>query len=323
MLSAIGRIVSEARTLQEVLDRVTRLVAARMQTDVCSIYLLDATRTKLTMAATEGLAMGAVGRAVLNKGEGLTWQVLERMEAVIVEDAPRDPHYFYLPVTHEEPFHSYLGLPLLIRGLPIGVIYVQSREPRTFTSDEVRALSAIASQIAPVVDNARLLSLVAGEDSPRPAKPAEATGTRQYTGTACSVGVVCGDLLRLDTRPRGAPAAAGEVKAELERLENACAKARRELLKMQEWLRERNAEEAALVFSAQLMMLEDPAFEGRMRTAVQDGLGAWQAIERVTEDMVARFASLQDHFFRERGEDVQDLAGRLLRHVREDRKSVV
>ena len=85
---------------------------------------------------------------------------------------------------------------------------------------------------------------------------------------------------------------------------------------MQEWLRNRNAEEAALVFSVQLMLLEDPAFEGRMHAAIDDRTGAYEAVRQVTRDVVRRFGSLGDSFFRERSEDVVDLAERLARHIR-------
>jgi phosphotransferase system enzyme I (PtsP) len=317
LLSEIGRIIGEARTHQEVLVRVVRLIAGRLKADVCAIYLLDAARTTLTLAATEGLASAAVGKARLAKGEGLTWHVLERMSPVIVDDAQADPHYKYLPDTHEEPFHSYLGLPLQVRGLPIGVIYIQNREPRRFTEDEVRALSAIASQVAPIVDNARLLALVAGEPpAAAPAEPAPDAGPRRYAGTPCSTGVVSGAVLRLNERIPPEPPPAKSVREELARLENAVARARDELLQMQQWLRDHNAEEAALVFSVQLMMLEDPTFEGRMRGAVQDGVSAYVAVQRVTSDILARFATLKDFFFRERSDDVRDLTARLLRHVR-------
>jgi phosphotransferase system enzyme I (PtsP) len=315
LLTEIGAIIGEARTHQEVLDRVVRLIAARMRTDVCSIYLLNAVRTRLTLAATEGLAIEAVGRASLEQGEGLAWHVLERMGPVLVEDAQADPRWHYLPVTHEEPFHSYLGVPLQVRGLAIGVLYVQTRNARSYTADETRALSAIASQIAPVVDNARLLTLIAGEEKPVE-PPARDAGPRHHVGTPCSSGIVCGPVRRLNARPPAEPPPAESTQEELARLQNACAKAREELLRMQEWLRRRNAEEAALVFSVQLMMLEDPTFEGRMRGAVEKGSSAFAAIRCVTADMVARFANLRDLFFRERSEDVQDLAGRLLRHVR-------
>ena len=317
LLTEIGRIIGEARTHTEVLVRVVRLIAGRMSADVCSIYLLDAVRTKLTLAATEGLAPEAVGRASLAKGEGLTWLVLQRMAPVIVEDAPKHPDFKYLPDTHEEPFHAYLGLPLQVRGSAIGVIYIQTREPRKFTTDEVRALSAIASQVAPIVDNARLLGLIAREEKGALPKTPD-TGPRRFFGTACSAGVVCGPVLRLAARPPVEPEPCATPKEELERLANACARARRELLRMQGWLRERHAEEAALVFSVQLMMLEDPTFEGRMRAAVEQGSTAFHAIRKITRDVRARFANLQDLFFRERSEDVRDLAARLTRHIRAD-----
>jgi phosphotransferase system enzyme I (PtsP) len=323
LLSEIGRIIGEARSHQEVLVRVVRLIASRMRADVCAIYLLDGARSTLTLAATEGLSADAVGKARLAKGEGLTWQVLEKMAPVIVEDAPSDPHYKYLAVTHEEAFHSFLGMPLQVRGLPIGVIFIMTRERRRFTEDEARALSAIASQVAPVVDNARLLSLVAGEETTA-APPSLDKGPRRYYGTPCSTGVVSGTVLKLVDRVPREPPPAKNVREELERLEDAFLRAREELLRMQQWLRDHNAEEAALVFSVQLMMLEDPTFEGRMRAAVEAGGSAYGAILRVSDDVVARFANLRDLFFRERSDDVRDLTARLLRNARPpgERKTV-
>lgn len=313
LLTEIGRIVGEARTLQQVLDRVVDLVASRMDTDVCAIWLLDGRRSKLTLRATRGLAPEAVGEAHLEKGEGLTWQVLDRMGPVVVEDAPSDPRFVFLPAIHEEEYHSYLGQPLLIRGLPIGVLYVQTRDPRRFEDNEVRALAAIASQIAPVVDNARLLSLIADEEA-MPALPST-PGARRYFGTPCSSGVVSGELLRLGGEPPKSRRKPDTPERERERLDGAVDAARAELRRMQEWLRERHAEEAALVFSVQLLMLDDNTFVGRMGRAVDEGASADAAIRRVTGDLLRRFESLEDIFFRERSEDVRDLANRLLRLV--------
>lgn len=316
LLTEIARCIGDAKTLPEVLHGVVRLVAERMNTDVCSIWLLSGERTRLTLAATQGLSPEAVGRATLHKGDGLAWQVLERKAPVAVEDAFRDPHFVYLPETREELFHSYLALPLQVRGVAIGALSVQTREVRRFTPDEVRALSAIATQIAPIVDNARLLSLIAGGESTA-AAPERAAGPRRIVGTPCSSGVACAPLILLRGTPRREPVPRGTTQEEMERLERACRRAREELRRMQEWLRERNAEEAALVFSVQMMFLEDPSFEGRMRKAVEEGAAAREAIEKVTSDVLARFAGLKDLFFRERAADVEDLAGRLLRSTGE------
>ncbi|MHC4341564.1 MAG: phosphoenolpyruvate--protein phosphotransferase [Planctomycetota bacterium] len=314
LLDDIARIIGESSTLQGVLDRVVRLVAQRMKTDMCSIWLLDGSATKLTLSATHGLNQEAIGFAQLEKGHGLTWKVLLSKTPVMIEDAPRHPDYIYLPVTKEEEFHSLLGLPLQVRASPIGALTVQTREPRRFSRDEIRALSAIASQIAPVVDNARLLALIDPEEKPG-APPARRAGPRRFMGTPCSVGIVSGEILRMGHSLPPAPPAAGTVLQEYERLDRACVRARAELMRMQEWLRERNAEEAALIFSVQLMLLEDPTFEGRLHQAIEEGTPAYDAVRRVTQDFIARFARLDAIYFRERASDVRDLAARLLRHV--------
>jgi len=314
LLQDIAALIGEAKSLDDVLDRVVRLVADRMKTSVCSIWLLDGAREKAVLKASQGLHPDAIGRATLARGQGLTWAVLERREPVIIEDAPRDPRYVYIPATREEVFHSFLAVPLLIHGAPIGTLSVQTREPRIFTEDEVRALLTIASQVAPVVDNARLLSLIASGEPGQAPLPAE-SGPKRARGTGCSGGVVSGRILRLGTRPPASPAVPGTREEEEERLGRACRQAREELLRMQRWLRERHAEEAAFVFTVQLMMLEDESFEGRMREAVARGAAAATAIEEVTADLLARFARLDDAYFRERAEDVRDLAGRMMRHA--------
>jgi phosphotransferase system enzyme I (PtsP) len=314
LLHEIAEIIGASQTLQNVLDRVVELVARRMRSDVCSIWLLDAPRSQLTLAATQGLNRDAVGQSRLRQGEGVTWYVLERKGPLILEDASEDPHYVYLPETKEERFHSFLGLPLMLRGSPIGVLCIQGLEPRRFSADEVRALSAIASQIAPVVDNARLLSLLAGEEFDT-ARHAE-EGPLHAVGTGCSAGVVSGRILRLGRPlPDNGETPAGTPDEEIQRLERACDRAQKDLLRMQSRLRERHAEEAALVFTAQLMFLEDPSFLDRLRASIKKGASASAAVRAVTKTVLSRFSQMEDIYLRERASDIQDLARRLLRNV--------
>jgi len=312
LLNEIAKATGEARTLPGALHAVLGLVAREMKVDVCAVWLLDATGIKLRLAAIEGLPREAVGQ-VLEQGEGLTWQVLIRNEPVLQADVAHDPHFIYIPAMHEEDFHSYLGLPLIVRGEAIGALYVQTREAREYSADEVRALLAIASQIAPVVDNARLLALVADEES-TPVRKGR-TGPRRAQGTPCSTGVASGEIVVLDGRLPAPPRKTGSRKEEGARLERACDKAREELLRMQGWLRGRHAEEAALVFTVQLMLLEDQGFTGRMRASVDAGFSAHDAIRRIAKDVLKRFQGMSNIYFRERAQDINDLASRLMRHA--------
>ena len=93
----------------------------------------------------------------MKTSEGLTGLVIEQKGVVNIEDAPSHPRYKYFRETKEEKFHSFLGIPFFERKTPVGVIVVQTREPRVFTPAEISTLSTIAYQISSIVINAKLL----------------------------------------------------------------------------------------------------------------------------------------------------------------------
>ena len=96
----------------------------------------------------------------MKTGEGLTGLVVRERRIVAVREPQEHPLYRYFKETGEERFHSFFGVPLLDRGEPVGVLVLQTREPRDFTAVETSALSSIAYQVAAIVVNARLLDTV-------------------------------------------------------------------------------------------------------------------------------------------------------------------
>jgi len=318
LLQDIARLIGDAKSLQEILDGVVALVADRMRADVCSIYLLDPGGQSLTLAATRGLRPDAVGKARLGRGEGVTWQILQRMGPLVLEDAPADPHFRHLPEVGEDELHSILGVPLRVRGQPIGTLAVQTREARRFADNEARALSAIASQIAPVVVNARLLAVLSAP--PPPPRDDWDSDIRRVQGTSCSVGVAAGPVRKLDRPPPPPPPATGDREIERKRLDHAIERTREELARLQQWLRDRHADEAALVFHVQIMLLDDSMFRDRIGDALQQDLDAITAVRAVRDHLVEQFDRMPDSYLRERAADVNDLAERLMRHLEPKRR---
>src|ERR687897_2270215 len=113
ILEDISTLISHSHDLQETLESIVATVAERMQTEVCSIYILDRKKNRLTLWATMGLDPESVGKVSMGTGEGLTGLVIEKMKPVMVVDALKHPRYKYFPETHEERFHSFLGVPLI------------------------------------------------------------------------------------------------------------------------------------------------------------------------------------------------------------------
>jgi signal transduction protein with GAF and PtsI domain len=105
-----------------------------------------------------GLDPESVGKVSMAIGEGLTGLVIERMKPITVVDAPAHPRYKYFPETHEEHFHSFLGVPLIENKTPLGVLVVQTSRRREFSRDEIRLLTTISTQAASVIVQARLLT---------------------------------------------------------------------------------------------------------------------------------------------------------------------
>jgi glycogen phosphorylase len=156
-LEEISRLVSQSGNSAETLSNIVQLIQRRFETDVCSVYLLEPDRSNLVLAATVGLRPESIGRIRMRLNEGLAGLVAEQVRPQVVEDATKHPRFKYFPESGEESYHSFLGVPLLDRGLVQGVLVVQTLDPRVFTQDEVRMLTTAGTQLAPIVGEARTL----------------------------------------------------------------------------------------------------------------------------------------------------------------------
>src|SRR5262245_21438261 len=157
VLEDISAITARSEDLQETLQRIVEVVAERAGTDVCSLYTLDPRAQRLTLWATTGLAPSSVGKVTMSVEEGLTGMAIEKLEVVMAVDALTHPRYKYFPETGEEKYHSFVGVPIVERGTPIGVLVVQTLRRRRFSRHELRLLRAIGAQVGGIIVQARLL----------------------------------------------------------------------------------------------------------------------------------------------------------------------
>ena len=156
-LEEIGNLAKEGGKPAETLMNVVALIARRFQTDVCSAYLLEPDRANLVLAATLGLRPQCIGTLRMALHEGLAGLVAEQVRPVAVEQVNNHPRFKYFREAGEDAYQSFLGVPLIDRGVLQGVLVVQTVEERIFREDEVRMLVEAAAQVAPVVSEARTL----------------------------------------------------------------------------------------------------------------------------------------------------------------------
>ncbi len=139
----------------DTLMKVVALIASRFNTEVCSAYLLEPDRSNLVLAATIGLHPRCIGKLRMPLTQGLTGLVAEQVRPVAVRDALNHPRFKLVPELEEAGIHSFLGVPIIDRGVLQGVLIVQTKEPRTFTDNEIRMLMDAANELAPVISEAR------------------------------------------------------------------------------------------------------------------------------------------------------------------------
>ncbi len=156
-LEEIADLAAEGGKPAETLMNVVALIAKRFRTDVCSAYLLEPDRANLVLAATVGLRRECIGSLRMAVHEGLTGLVAEMVRPVAVEQVKNHPRFKYFRDAGEDAYQSFLGVPLIERGVLQGVLVVQTIEARVFTEDEIRMLTEAATQVAPVVSEARTL----------------------------------------------------------------------------------------------------------------------------------------------------------------------
>ena len=132
-----------------------RRLRSRLAVDVCSIYLLEADRSHIVLAATVGLREDSVGKVRMELREGLAGLVAEQMHPVAVQDVRQHPRFKHFKEAGEDPYHGFLGVPLVDRELLQGVLIVQTIETREFSARDVESLQAAAREISPIVAEIR------------------------------------------------------------------------------------------------------------------------------------------------------------------------
>ena len=156
-LEEIANLAAKGGQPAETLMNVVALIAKRFRTDVCSAYLLEPDRANLVLAATVGLRRECIGSLRMAVNEGLTGLVAEQVRPVSVEQVKNHPRFKYFRDAGEDAYQSFLGVPLIERGVLQGVLVVQTIEARVFSEDEIGMLTEAATQVAPVVGEARTL----------------------------------------------------------------------------------------------------------------------------------------------------------------------
>ena len=322
MLDTLRRIIQEVNTAPD-LDRALEIIVQRVResvgVDVASVYLMNVDEQQYVLSATEGLRKDAVGSVHFNLDEGLVGVVGKREELLNLEDAPRHPRYRFTSETGEEPYHGFLGVPIIQYGKVLGVLVVRSRQLRKFAEEEEAFLVTLAAQLAGAITHAGASGQLSAVVSPE-------RMTASLGGLPGAPGVAIGRIMVVYP-PANLEAIPDRV---VENVEKEIQDFREAVTAVQDDLRAYAnrmsgvlpAEELAL-FDALLMMLDGDSLVGETIERIRQGNWAPGALRDTIAQHVQVFDAMADSYLRERASDIRDLGRRILTHMQGDRPAKI
>ena len=306
ILTGLHDIMAKRGSAQSKLDRVVDLIAEAMNSDVCSIYLLR--ENYLELFATHGLRKEAVHVTRLRMGEGLVGTIAAEGRILNLAEAAQHLAFAYRPETGEERFHSFAGVPIVRLETPIGVLAVQNAEPRRYENVEIEALQTVAMVLSEMIGAARLV------DGARRSRLRSA-GPLRLSGLKLVAGMAKGEAVFHEPRIVVEHTVAEDIEAERDRVYAAFRKMREQIDNMAKEAEFGTAGEHQEILETYRMFAYDEGWSRRINEAIDSGLTAEAAIERVLQRMRARMQEIDDSLLQERMHDLEDLSNRLLRIV--------
>ncbi len=316
-MGELASIITSGTDIEAFLTGASELVAKHLKAHVCSIYLFEANSKELVLKATHGLNPHAVDRISMKAGEGLVGKCFSQDRILREGNAPTSPGFKYFDNAGEDPFNSFLCVPVR-RGIArIGVLTVQHREIDHFTLFDERALKTAVTQLAGAIENARLLMDLSPEKTPStPTGPPR--GLPPFIkGKPGGVGSAYGRIrpsrlnrkaMLVDPDLSGAEYTPSDFRAALD-------KTIQDLKLLQENFAASLPESASLIFTAHFMMLKDKNFTGKMEALVARGDPPVGVIQRLARKYIGIFSDSPHAYLREKAVDVEDLSIRLLSNL--------
>jgi phosphotransferase system enzyme I (PtsP) len=308
ILVRLHDVMAARTTAQAKLDSVVRIIGESLDSEVCSIYLLR--EGLLELYATRGLDQLAVHVTKLAMGEGLVGTIAKNVETLNLDEAAAHPDFAYRPETGEDEFHSFAGVPIIRRERAVGVLAIQHVDPRKYDDVEIEALQTVAMVLSELIANADLVD-ESGAASLRP----QSTATVRLEGLKLVEGMAAGHAVFHQPRITIEHTVAEDTEAERHRVYAAFDKMREQIDRMAQQAEFGVGGEHDEVIETYKMFAYDEGWSRRINEAIDSGLTAEAAIERVQQRTRMRMRQIGDPLLQDRMHDLEDLSNRLLRIV--------
>ncbi len=156
-LSKISRAIVSDLYLEDILRLIVVVTAEMMESNICSLMLIDEKKKELVIRATQSVSEAYNKKPPLKIGEGIAGKVAAQGRPIAVKDVTKEKEYKYQDIAKKEGLRSLLCVPLMVKNRVIGVLNCYTSTPRDFTETEINVLTSVANQAAIAIENAELM----------------------------------------------------------------------------------------------------------------------------------------------------------------------
>jgi signal transduction histidine kinase len=149
---AIGSEASLGDVLQKTAEVAARLVGARY----AALGVLDRTGAHLERLVTTGIDESTRARiGELPSDHGILRILLREARPVRVADVSRERHFFGFPAGHPQ-MRSFLGVPIFVRGVVYGDLYLAEKDGGEFTEADEEIVTLLAAQTGITIEKVQI-----------------------------------------------------------------------------------------------------------------------------------------------------------------------
>jgi two-component system, NarL family, sensor histidine kinase DevS len=156
-LFGAGLAVTSELSLDALLHRVVEASAQLTGARYAALGVIDSSGTELEQFITHGIdadMRAEIGE--LPRGRGILGVLTREAKPLRLRDLGEDPRSVGFPPGHP-PMRSFLGVPILVRGVAYGNLYLtEKQDGADFTDEDEELLTLLAGQAAVAIENARL-----------------------------------------------------------------------------------------------------------------------------------------------------------------------
>jgi phosphotransferase system enzyme I (PtsP) len=305
----IIREVSIASNLEEALAILVGRVKESLPVDAFAVYLTGAEAGQYVLKASDAARSEPTGPIRSGAQAGLLGLVGERRELVVLDNASAHPRYAPAAETSEQPFDTFLGVPLIHYHQVLGVLVAWKQIRGQFDKDEVSFFVTIAAQLAKVIYEASNLENVVELLRNETGENAFIQGVQGATGVAIGTATLIDPLANLESVPNRQ---AENIDAQEVAFRAAVVAVQAELGASSERLTDVLPNEVRELFDVYIMLLGSDSLVADTLERIRAGNWAPGAWRDTVAEHARVFDRMEDPYLRARGEDIRELGTRVL-----------